>query len=78
MERVVLASIILVMLTVTLAIALVTESIIRPIRSLTEAARLLSAGVGDAFQPLQVRSNDEIGVLTRTFNRMAAQVARTT
>ena len=75
MERVVLVSIILVMLAVTLAIALVTESIIRPIRSLTEAARLLSAGVGDAFQPLQVRSNDEIGVLTRTFNRMAAQVA---
>jgi two-component system, sensor histidine kinase and response regulator len=74
MERVVLVSIILVMLVVTLAIALVTESIIRPIRALTEAARLLSAGVGETFQPLQVLSNDEIGVLTGTFNRMAAQI----
>jgi two-component system sensor histidine kinase/response regulator len=74
MERVVLASIIAVLLVVTLAIALVTESIIRPIRPLTEAARLLSAGVGDTFQPLKIRSNDEIGVLTGAFNRMAAQV----
>ena len=74
MERVILVSIILVLLVVTLAIALVTESIIRPIRSLTEAARLLSAGVGDTFQPLKIRSNDEIGVLTGAFNRMAAQV----
>jgi signal transduction histidine kinase/CheY-like chemotaxis protein len=74
MERVVLASIIVVLLVVTLAIALVTESIIRPIRSLTEAARHLSVGVGDTFQPLKVRSRDEIGVLTATFNRMGAQV----
>jgi two-component system sensor histidine kinase/response regulator len=74
MERVVLVSIILVMLVVTLSIALVTESIIRPIRSLTEAACLLSTGVGNTFQPLKIRSFDEIGVLTGAFNRMAAQV----
>ena len=74
MERIVLASIITVMLIVTLVIALVTESIIRPIRYLTGAAQRLSAGVGDTFQPLKVRSQDEIGVLTGTFNYMAAQV----
>jgi two-component system sensor histidine kinase/response regulator len=74
MERVVLASIITIMLIVTLLIALVTESIIRPIRDLTGAAKKLSAGVGDTFRPLRVRSHDEIGTLTGTFNSMAAQV----
>ena len=74
MERVVLASIVIVMLIVTLIVALVTEGIIRPIRQLTGAARLLSAQTGGAFRPLSVRSHDEIGVLTETFNRMAAQV----
>ena len=74
MERVVLASIVIVMLIVTIIVALVTESIIRPIRHLTGAARLLSAESGGAFRPLSVRSRDEIGVLTETFNHMAAQV----
>ena len=74
MERVVLASIVIVMLIVTLIVALVTEGIVRPIRHLTGAARLLSAETGGAFRPLSVRSRDEIGVLTATFNRMAAQV----
>jgi PAS domain S-box-containing protein len=74
MERVVLASIVIVMLIVTIIVALVTEGIIRPIRRLTGAARLLSAETGGAFRPLPVRSRDEIGVLTETFNHMAAQV----
>jgi two-component system sensor histidine kinase/response regulator len=74
MERVVLASIITVMLIVTLVIALATEGIIRPIRYLTGAARRLSAGAGDTFEPLKIHSQDEIGVLTGTFNSMAAQV----
>ena len=74
MERVVLTSIVIVMLIVTLIVALVTEGIIRPIRHLTGAARLLSAESGGVFRPLSVRSRDEIGVLTETFNHMAAQV----
>jgi two-component system, sensor histidine kinase and response regulator len=74
MERVVLASIITIMLIVTLMIAFATESIIRPIRSLTGAAKQLSAGIGHSFRPLSVRSHDEIGTLTETFNSMAAQV----
>jgi two-component system sensor histidine kinase/response regulator len=74
MERVVLTSIVIVMLIVTLIVALVTEGIIRPIRHLTGAARLLTAETGGAFRPLSVHSRDEIGVLTETFNHMAAQV----
>jgi sensor histidine kinase regulating citrate/malate metabolism len=74
MEKVVLASLILVMLIVTLIIALATEGIVRPIRRLTGAAKLLNAETGESFRPLPVRSHDEIGVLTATFNRMAAQV----
>src|ERR1700692_4447139 len=74
MEKVVLASIIIVMLIVTFLIALVTEGIVRPIRQLTGAAQLLSAETGESFRPLSVRSQDEIGVLTETFNHMAAQV----
>jgi two-component system sensor histidine kinase/response regulator len=74
MEKVVLASIIIVMLIVTFIIALVTAGIVRPIRHLTGAAKLLSAETGDTFRPLKVRSHDEIGVLTETFNHMAAQV----
>jgi PAS domain S-box-containing protein len=76
MERVVLASIIIIMCIVTLMVALVTERIIRPIRALTGAAQDLSAGAGDALRPLKVHSNDEIGVLTGTFNYMAAQVVQ--
>jgi two-component system sensor histidine kinase/response regulator len=76
MERVVLASIIIIMCIVTLMVALVTERIIRPIRALTGAAQDLSAGAGDALRPLKVHSTDEIGVLTGTFNYMAAQVVQ--
>jgi PAS domain S-box-containing protein len=76
MERVVLASIIIIMCIVTLMVALVTERIIRPIRALTGAAQDLSAGAGDALRPLKVHSNDEIGVLTGAFNYMAAQVVQ--
>jgi PAS domain S-box-containing protein len=76
MERVVLASIIIIMCIVTLIVALVTERIIRPIRSLTGAAQDLSAGSRDALRPLKVHSNDEIGVLTGAFNYMAAQVVQ--
>jgi two-component system sensor histidine kinase/response regulator len=76
MERVVLSSIIIIMCIVTLIVALVTERIIHPIRALTGAARDLSAGAGDALRPLEVHSNDEIGVLTGAFNFMAAQVVQ--
>ncbi|MGA2536181.1 MAG: response regulator [Terracidiphilus sp.] len=74
MEKIVLLSIIVVMIVVTLLIALVTEFIVRPIRRLTRAARLLGAESGGTFRPVKVQAKDEIGELTETFNRMAAEV----
>jgi len=45
----------------------------RPIRRLTEAARIF--GRGDLTIRTNVRSNDEIGMLAAVFNRMAERVA---
>jgi PAS domain S-box-containing protein len=74
MERVILASIVTIMLVVLLAMNLVTRTIMKPIRSLTDAATRLAGGVGASYRPLPVVSSDEIGVLTESFNAMAAQV----
>jgi PAS domain S-box-containing protein len=74
MERVILAGIGVVMLAVTLVIAVVTKRIMKPIRLLTHAARCFAGGTEATYRPLPVAANDEIGVLTSSFNRMAAQV----
>ncbi len=74
MEKVILSGIILIMLAVTLVIALLTRRIMKPIRLLTDAARSLAPGIAESYRPLPVASNDEIGVLTSSFNRMAAQI----
>ncbi len=74
MERTVLSLIVLVMLMVTGIFTLATRRIVAPIRSLTQAAQLLTEDASETFRPLPVRSDDELGVLTRTFNRMAGEV----
>jgi two-component system, sensor histidine kinase and response regulator len=74
MERRVLSLIVLVMLIVTAIFALATRRIVAPIRSLTRAAQLLTEDASETLRPLPVRSDDELGVLTRTFNRMAGEV----
>jgi PAS domain S-box-containing protein len=74
MERRVLSLIVLVMLTETGIFTLATRRIVAPIRSLTQAARLLTEDASETLRPLPVRSDDELGVLTRTFNRMAGEV----
>jgi signal transduction histidine kinase/CheY-like chemotaxis protein/HAMP domain-containing protein len=74
MEMVVLASITVVMLLVTLALALTTGQIVAPVLALTRAAKRLTVDPGAAFDALPVRSNDEVGVLTRAFNSMADEV----
>ena len=74
MERTVLSLIVLVMLMVTGIFTLATRRIVAPILSLTRAAQLLTEDVSDTLRPLPVRSDDELGVLTRTFNRMAGEV----
>ncbi len=74
MEKVILSGIVLIMLMVTLVIALVTRRIMKPIRLLTDAVLRLAPGIAESYRPLPVASNDEIGVLTSSFNRMAAQI----
>jgi signal transduction histidine kinase/DNA-binding response OmpR family regulator len=74
MEMVILSSITVVMLVVTFALALLTGRIVAPVHALTRAAKLLTGDQGAAFQALPVRSNDEVGVLTRAFNSMASEV----
>jgi signal transduction histidine kinase/CheY-like chemotaxis protein/HAMP domain-containing protein len=74
MEMVILASITAVMLLVTLAMTVTTGRIVAPVHALTRAAKLLTGDAGAAFHALPVRSNDEVGVLTRAFNSMAGEV----
>jgi signal transduction histidine kinase/DNA-binding response OmpR family regulator/HAMP domain-containing protein len=74
MEMVVLSSITAVMLVVTFALAMVTGRIVAPVHALTRAAKLLTGDPGAAFEALPVRSNDEVGLLTRAFNSMASEV----
>ncbi len=74
LEIVILSSLALVMLAVTLIFVVATGRIVGPVRALTRGAQMLTADSGRAFEPLAIRSNDEIGKLTRTFNRMASEV----
>ncbi len=74
MERVTLLTILLVMLVATTGVAVVSARVTAPIRELTEAAGRLGVEGSAAFQSLAVRTNDEVGVLTRTFNRMVAEI----
>ena len=74
MEWIVLACVSGVMLTITLGFALLARRIISPIRVLTDAAGLLGGNQRSAFQEVPVRSDDEIGILTKTFNKMALEI----
>ena len=53
---------------------LLSRTISRPIRELTQATHAVSEG--DLSQQLPVRSKDEIGELTRAFNRMSTELVR--
>jgi signal transduction histidine kinase/CheY-like chemotaxis protein len=75
MELVILSSIAVVMLVVTLIFAVATGRIVAPVRALTRGAQLLRGHAGTAFEALPVRSDDEIGELTRTFNSMGSEVS---
>ena len=64
----------------TLVVAIVSVSILsylilRPVRNLVAATRQISAA--DLNQELPVHSHDELGDLTRSFNRMVKNLART-
>jgi phosphoserine phosphatase RsbU/P len=53
----------------SLAVILISERISRPLRALTESARQIAQGNLDLELPA-VAANDEIGVLTRSFDEM--------
>jgi signal transduction histidine kinase/HAMP domain-containing protein len=61
-----------VALTTTIIAAVVIRQITRPVIMLTESA--LAMAEGDLNQHLQVASQDEIGILTYVFNKMAAEL----
>lgn len=51
---------------------LLSKTMITPIRRLTEGAKLVAEG--DFSHKIEVESEDEIGILTNTFNTMAGQL----
>lgn len=55
---------------------LLARSLTRPIRDLTDATRAIANG--DLAQEIPVRSQDELGALTASFNQMTADLARAT
>lgn len=59
-------------LTIALVIYLLTRQIVRPVSALTRTAAQVAAG--DLTVQSTVFTNDEIGVLARTFNRMTTQL----
>jgi diguanylate cyclase (GGDEF)-like protein len=58
----------------SLAALFVANSLVRPIRALSECARRLRDGETDVVIPVS-RRGDEIGMLTRTFSEMVASLA---
>jgi|GEM_PF-6365180 signal transduction histidine kinase len=73
MEAAVLLIIGVVMLGALLGFAIQARRIVAPVRALTESARRFGENWG-GFEPLPIHSNDELGMLTRAFNGMAAEV----
>jgi len=53
---------------------LLANNLTRPLRDLTQAIQAMSRG--ELRQQVAVRSNDELGTLTRAFNQMSADLAR--
>lgn len=67
----VLAALGVILIAVLLGLFL-ARTITRPVRDLTEATRALAEG--RLNQPVQVRSEDELGELTKTFNKMSSDL----
>ena len=59
---------------VGLLAGVVAHRLLKPIQTLTEGVKAVAAG--DLARKVEVRSDDEIGLLAREFNAMAASLAR--
>ena len=57
-----------------LLIVLLTGTITRPLTSLSEKANEISKGNPENVEPLEIRSEDEVGNVTRAFNQMLASI----
>jgi signal transduction histidine kinase len=64
----------LIALAVGVGAALLSQRLLAPIQTLTEGVKAVAAG--DLTRKVEVRSDDEIGLLSREFNAMAASLAR--
>ncbi len=74
-QALLLTSIVAMLIALLLGAAL-ARSLTRPIRDLTEATYAMASG--DLAQEVPVRSQDELGELTASFNQMAADLGRAT
>jgi two-component system NtrC family sensor kinase len=64
----------LIALTIGVGAALLSQRLLAPIQTLTEGVKAVAAG--DLSRKVEVRSEDEIGLLAREFNTMAASLDR--
>jgi two-component system NtrC family sensor kinase len=64
----------LLALAIGVGAALVSQRLLSPIQRLTEGVKAVAAG--DLTRKVEVRSNDELGLLGREFNAMAASLDR--
>ncbi len=75
-ELAVFGSIVAVLLLAAAAFALTASRMVRPLQDLTRATEELGNDAQASLKALPVRSRDEIGVLTLTFNGMVGQIRR--
>ncbi len=64
----------LLALAIGVGAALVSQRLLSPIQKLTEGVK--AVGAGDLSREVEVRSKDELGLLAREFNAMAASLER--
>jgi two-component system, NtrC family, sensor kinase len=64
----------LIALGVGVAAALLSQRLLAPIQTLTDGVKAVAAG--DLTRKVEVRSEDEVGLLAREFNTMASSLAR--
>lgn len=71
-SQAVLWAALLAVLAALIAVALLSQQLVAPLRRLTAAAEAMAAG--DLGQRVPVRSRDEVGELSRAFNHMAGDL----